>query len=561
MSSQTQQHNSSPHFTLFVLLPFIICMFLLYEAWMWLQAHGGQLWNTIHGWVIVIVALIILGLLIWATWRIRMIYLAHKREDDMLRLENEILEDEEYAKQIHNKITTESHLLIQQARINQDNVKVKFGDDGALEEFEVIRSRENVQANHVIIQELMQQVEELKQLAAQNQTAQLAAPVGATTDTIHLTENYAIPADDVLSARKLFVGISGSGKSNSIGAYAEELGELGVPFVLADTEDEYEPLCDPKYLPHGILAGATGQYSIMPDQAEQFGRFVLDQRMQVVLNLASYDMPTAALVMIGIINGMRQWQEERDNSQRIPSDFILEEAVTWLPQYVRESPLQKAAPDILAALQGIFFNDMTRKGRKRGLGLGVVCQKLAELDNRAMQSDFKVLHRQSEQADLERYAKWGISPEETLALQNGEAFLITSRVSKMKVQIRRRNSPHGGDTPGLKNLRMAQNSRVVDAFETTRNFDFSGGNVRTFGSAFDQSEKSFHNISTFPQSSQKSSKNRLEDVPENIRQEIENLYNKDIKRTDIQTQMSLNGDEYWMIREVCNYVDKQRSAL
>lgn len=374
-----------------------------------------------------------------------------------------------------------------------------------------------------------------------NTPKQIAPP--ANVETLFLSSDYALPADDFLSGRKLVVGVSGSGKSNSVGAYCEELGSLGVPFILADTEDEYRPLCNPQWLKRGLLAGMETNYPITVDNADQFGAYVLDNHLQVILNLQSYEFEEAALVMVGIIGGMRQWQEARDNEHRIPSDFILEESVTWLPQYVRESPLH--GTETLAQLQGTFFNDMVRKGRKRGLGLTLVCQKIAELDNRAMQCDGKLLHRQTEESDLERYRKMGINRDETLSLANGEAFLYTGRVSKLRIQIRRRHSPHGANTPGLENLKR------------DRSFVRNDEIPSKFQSDFATDTEPLRNISTFPARAQKSG---LEDVPEDTKAAILDLYRAGTKRTDIQARLGLNGDEYWMIKTVCNEYDRAKEA-
>lgn len=380
---------------------------------------------------------------------------------------------------------------------------------------------------------------------------------------INLSQDYLVPADDFLSGRKLIVGISGSGKSNSIGTYGEELGRLQVPFVLADTENEYEPLCDPRWLHNGILAGATGAYSISVDNAEQFGRYVLENLLQVILNLQSYEMPEAAQVMIGIIKGMREWQEDLPNEKRIPSDFILEEAVTWLPQYVNESPLKAKDPQTFALLQNTFFNDMVRKGRKRGLGITLVCQKIAELDNRALQSDGKLLHRQVEEADLERYRKMGITREESLSLQNGEAFLFTSHVSKMRIQVRHRYSPHGANTPGLQQLRQHQIARNATKSEPEiwGNFAETPEKQTNSYENFDGPEKPFHNISEFRKTEILPQRSPGREVPEMLRKEIIERYADGMKRTDIRDDLQLNGDQYWMIRAVCDEYDQQRKAI
>ncbi len=274
------------------------------------------------------------------------------------------------------------------------------------------------------------------------------------SEYLHIADDYQPHADEFLSAKKLIVGITGSGKSNTVGTLCEELGGLDVPMILADTENEYEPLCNPRWLPHGILADRT---TVNPDNAREFGQYILEQNLQVILNLQSYELEEGAYVMVNLIAGLRGWQEARANEMRIPCELLLEEATTWLPQNVKESPLHGA--EVFDLLQGAFFNDMVRKGRKRGLGLTVICQKIAEIDKRALQCEVKLLHRQTELIDLEKYNKMGITHEETLALANGEGYFFSSKASKVLVQVRRRHSPHGANTPGLQELRQHQQSR------------------------------------------------------------------------------------------------------
>jgi len=367
---------------------------------------------------------------------------------------------------------------------------------------------------------------------------------GPKEDYLNISEDYKPHADEFLSARKLIVGTSGSGKSNSTGTACEELGRLNVPMILADTENEYEPLCDPRWLPHGVLADRR---MVGVENAADFGRYVLEQNLQVILNLQSYGLEEGALVMVNLIAGLRGWQEARANERRIPFEFLLEEATTWLPQNVKESPLY--GTEAMNELQNAFFNDMVRKGRKRGLGLTVICQKIAEIDKRALQCEVKLLHRQTELIDLEKYAKMGITNEETLNLQNGEGYFFSSKVSKMLVQVRRRHSPHGANTPGLSELKRHQ--------QGTRNFDERSENFGVERNSFVQAVEPFRgNISEF----RKPVNNGSNQIPETTKDAILGLYRSGTKRTDIQGQLDLNGDEYWMVKAVCDEYDRVREV-
>jgi hypothetical protein len=201
-------------------------------------------------------------------------------------------------------------------------------------------------------------------------------------------------------------------------------------------------------------------------------------------------------------------------------------------------------------LQDAFFNDMTRKGRKRGLGLTVICQKIGEIDKRVLQSEDKILHRQGEMIDLEKYKKWGISIEETLSLKNGECFFFSSEVAKLRLQIRKRHSQHGANTPDLKALRKHQKVRnPLEKEQVSGDFfrnRFEQPVEPIQWQNFDNSESSNLRKTTVQKG-----------VPETTKTAILDLYREGKRRKDIQTILDLNGDEYWMVKAVCDEYDRE----
>ncbi len=278
----------------------------------------------------------------------------------------------------------------------------------------------------------------------------------AYEDRLNLAPGLRPHADEVLSGRISIFGVSGSGKSNTLAILCEEMARLGVPLLLADTEDEYSALCHPDFFPRGYLAGSVDalkradipRYLAVDEQgAATFGRVVIEQGLQVILNLNSYATDEeAARVMIGIIKGMRDWEEERMSDDRVSCMFILEEASVWLPQNARESLLSR---ECLAELQQALFATVVRRGRKRGIGFTFATQRIAEIDKRAMSSSWTILHRQTQDVDLKRYEELGVDPEQAMALADGEAFVFSPQISNRRSQFRLRRSPHGAKTPGL----------------------------------------------------------------------------------------------------------------
>jgi hypothetical protein len=141
------------------------------------------------------------------------------------------------------------------------------------------------------------------------------------------------------------------------------------------------------------------------------------------------------------------WQQARPNSARVPCMFLLDEANKWLPQNITESCIGDR--DVLYLLQRAIFGTMVRRGGKRGLGVVLTTQRIAELDKRAMQSIWKFLFQQGEEVDLARYGALGLDKEEVLTLQQGECFIFSPSVIGFRTLIRQRYSPHLGHTPGL----------------------------------------------------------------------------------------------------------------
>jgi hypothetical protein len=286
-------------------------------------------------------------------------------------------------------------------------------------------------------------------------------PVNAARhpECLHLGAVLHPHADTMLSRRIGVFGIPGSGKSNALTVFCEELGKLdgiGDPFVLADTEGEYPSLCSRKYLMRPVAAHAG---NLTPEDAFPFGQQVLEQGWQVVLDLQSYESDDlAALVMIEVIARMRAWAEARPNDERATCMFLLDEAAIWLPQRENESSLSKERDaqglTLLARLQQAFFSTVVRRGRKRGIGFLFATQRPADLDKRCIACDWLFLFRQTFPNDLAKYAELGVPKDVAQALSAGEAWVIDPSGKQGVYQFRQRYSPDTAQSPGLASLRQ-----------------------------------------------------------------------------------------------------------
>jgi len=281
-------------------------------------------------------------------------------------------------------------------------------------------------------------------------------------DGLYLSDSFMPSLAVLLAAVLLFCGMRRAGKSNGMRVVAEEIGQRGVPLALFDTDDEYGALANHQYLPRGFLAGSPDLLSIngrmrhyiavTSDNAEQFGRSILDEGLQVVINLKSYlTDDEAALVMARIVQGMYTWEASRPNGERFPAFVFLDEATKWFPQNEAEKCVKNK--EIFNYLQLVFFSLLVRRGGKQGLGLAVAAQRISELDKRLLQSLWKFLFLQTEQVDIERYKALGLNQDDIIALQPGECFIFSPLCIGFRVQMRYGFSPHLGSTPGIDQLR------------------------------------------------------------------------------------------------------------
>jgi hypothetical protein len=277
-----------------------------------------------------------------------------------------------------------------------------------------------------------------------------------------LAETFQPEIQSILGMMVAIFGVRRFGKSNALAVILESLAPYQLPMLICDTKDEYAGLVNPRYLPHGYMAGAPGASANVPENVRSyyvavdeehafaFGQSIMDGHLQVVLNLKSYATDDiAARVMCGIIQGINAWQEALPNKDRIPVEVALEEGHKWLPQQLSESCVSK---DVQELLHQTFFSTIVRLGGANGFGLIVASQRISELDKRCLQSLWQFLFKQVEDIDIARYEKKGIPREEVLALRPGECFVFCPQALGFKVRLYQKQSPDLSQTPGLEQL-------------------------------------------------------------------------------------------------------------
>ncbi len=282
-------------------------------------------------------------------------------------------------------------------------------------------------------------------------------------DPLYLGDTFQPSFHSFLCVMCLIVGIRRSGKSTLLLALAEELARYGLPFVLFDTQGEYNGLVNRQFLMRPRLAGNVDHMGEIPEAAKGLlanvtvenaytcGQVVMKQGLQLVVNLKGYNDEEAALIMSEIVDGVNDWQEARHNSERIPFMFFLDEAQKWFPQN-----RQDKAPDITNETQNLledaFIGKVVERGGKNGLGLVAATQRYSRINKSLLQGQWKFYLRQTEEIDLARYKRQGIDPEEAKALQQGECIAYGPTIDHFTFQARPSKTPHEGHTPGASAL-------------------------------------------------------------------------------------------------------------
>jgi DNA-binding transcriptional ArsR family regulator len=250
---------------------------------------------------------------------------------------------------------------------------------------------------------------------------------------------FGIDPNLVVTGRTCVLGSSGSGKSYAMGVLCEELCRNNVPFAIVDTEGEHsglkekfeaiwvgeEPGCD--------LSWDRVDVADLANQAPDISPLILD-----VSDISDWKAKTASF-----LDFLYRTLTER----RTPYLLILEESDKFIPQYGERVPI---------------FDEVARRGRKRGLGLMICSQRPSLVDKNVLsQCANQLIGKLIIQNDLQSVAQFfpgrGL-PKELTTLQAGEFYAMGGfSPTPTMVKFRKRTTKHGGITPAL-------SKRVVKPF-------------------------------------------------------------------------------------------------
>lgn len=240
--------------------------------------------------------------------------------------------------------------------------------------------------------------------------------------------------NDFVGKSVAVLGISGSGKSNTVAVLSEEFLACGLPLTIVDPEGEFFGLKQ-KY--EVLVVGQSENVDILAgvQDAAALAQFSIDHNLSMILDLSNFENADRDEFLSAYFE--RLWAVGFHLKK--PYQIVLDEAHQVIPQ-MENTPLKN------------IITKIALRGRKRGIGIVSVSQRAAMVDKNILtQASILFLHRTVYPNDLKIYRE--IVPmegketnEAARNLQPGQAIVMANYAVGV-CQVRERHTYHGGSTP------------------------------------------------------------------------------------------------------------------
>ncbi|MDD3933102.1 MAG: DUF87 domain-containing protein [Methanoculleus sp.] len=241
----------------------------------------------------------------------------------------------------------------------------------------------------------------------------------------------AVDAQELVTGRTCLIAQSGAGKSWGIAVLCERLLEARIGFCLIDTEGEYFSLKD-RFPLLRIGSGDGCDAEIGRANIRELLENAICSRTAVIFDVSETDMREEVTKLAEILYDL-------ESRLKQPFLLIVEEADKFIPQ--AGTSIKK-------------IEEISRRGRKRGLGLLVATQRPSLVAKNVLsQCNSQIIGKLSIENDLKAVSLFFSSRkevEELAELEPGE-FFVMGGLSREKVRMRfgARVTKHRGVTPRL----------------------------------------------------------------------------------------------------------------
>jgi len=246
---------------------------------------------------------------------------------------------------------------------------------------------------------------------------------------LKIGKNFSIDADKLVTSRTCIIGQSGSGKSYAIAVICEELAENNIGFCIIDTEGEYFSLKE-KY-PILWVGPEEADIDISKINLKSLAKHVIKKGFPLIFDIS-----------------------EISDQKEIVSNFVSElynvESKEKKPYLLIVEEVDKFAPQKGKVLKEI--NEVSRRGRKRGLGLMIATQRPALVSKNILsQCNNQIIGRLTIDNDIDAVKIFFSKKKELKSLPSlapGE-FYVLGDIGNKLVKIRKRKTEHKAVTPKL----------------------------------------------------------------------------------------------------------------
>lgn len=241
--------------------------------------------------------------------------------------------------------------------------------------------------------------------------------------------------EDVIGQRIAVLGISGSGKTNTVATLTEEL-LPHLAMTIVDVEGEYFGLKEQ----YSLLVAGRSEHAEVPlfvENAAAIAEMSIRRGISVILDLSEYDQDEMQAILLAYFEHL--WK--LSTALKSPYEIVIEESHEFIPQGQR-TPLKT------------LLTRFALRGRKRGVGIILASQRSAKVEKDLLtQANMLFLHNVVHPTDLSVYKDLIPLPTkdvETPAreLVSGEAFVVRGKQVD-RVHVRKRHTFHAGATPTL----------------------------------------------------------------------------------------------------------------
>jgi transcription initiation factor IIE alpha subunit len=245
-------------------------------------------------------------------------------------------------------------------------------------------------------------------------------------------KDFRVYAQELVTGRTAIIAQTGAGKSWTIGVICEQLCKNNIGFCIIDTEGEYFSLKEKFQL---LWVGKDPACDIDLDKVDmkELVEAAVKDNVPMIFDVSDVTDEKAAVATIcGAIY-------EVESALRIPYLLIIEEADKFVPQ--RGEGIRE-------------IEDISRRGRKRGVGLLLATQRPAFVNKNVLsQCDNQLIGKLTTEADLAAVNLFFASRremEELPKLKPGEFFALGNFVrGKARIRVIGRETTHKGLTPKL----------------------------------------------------------------------------------------------------------------